>query len=38
MQKMLSGGRILSLLQEFLLTIHEDGAINKREGTPSRFL
>jgi len=31
--KKLSGGRILSLL-----AIHEDGAINENEGTPSSFL
>jgi hypothetical protein len=35
--KKLSGGRILSL-QESLFTIHEDGAINKHEGTPSNKL
>jgi hypothetical protein len=37
-KKELSCGRILSLLQKLLLTIHEDGAINKGEGTPSKFM
>jgi hypothetical protein len=35
--KKLSGNRILSL-QELFLTIHKDGTINERKGTPSSFL
>lgn len=37
-KKKLSCGRILLLLQKLLLTIHEDGAIDRGEGIPSKFM